>query len=305
MAKGLLLGNGINAYLGIKELSVKDIGERFGKNVAVYSSIIQNLFEVQIEEQFFKDLEKTVKELGIESLAGILYRYIKENKKSMWTDNDEYRVQDIIACICISAIFFAEEGKIDSQFDKTKLFSMAEYDYIYTLNYIEFWDDEKRCIHLHGKVDLPRLDNKKRAILISTGRKHLDSYARAVEQIKKANNVIEFNPTDIIFAPENIEKNKLICVSGLFPSDKLYPADDLFLYRSKELYKELEEIDELDIFGMSPYGDESLLEIINKKKKVRVYVYKKNENKEASVWQKKLTCEYEVLDSVEILQEFE
>lgn len=305
MAKGLLLGNGINAYLGIKELSVMDIGERFRKNVAVYSSIIQNLFELQIDDQFLKDLEKIVKELGIESLAGILYKYIKENKKGMWTDNDEYRVQDVIACICISAIFFTEEGKIDSHFDKTKLFSMAEYDYIYTLNYNEFWDEEKQCIHLHGKVDLPRLENKGRAILISTGRKYLDSYVRAVEQIKKTNSVIEFNPTDIIFAPENIEKNKLICVSGLFPSDKLYPADDLFLYRSKELYKELEEIDELDIFGMSPYGDESLLEIINKKKKVRVYVYKKNENKEASIWQKKLTCEYELLDSVEILQGFE
>lgn len=300
MARGLLLGNGINAYLGIKDLSVMDIGQRFRKNMIVYSAIIQNLFEVQMEEKFLRELDKASKELGIESLAGMLYRYIKDNKKDMWTDNDEYRVQDVIACICLSSIFFTEEGKINQYFDKTGLFSMEEYDQIYTLNYIEFWDEKQRCIHLHGKVDLTKIDDKKRAILISTGRMYLDSYARAVEQIKKVNNVVEFNPIDVIFAPENIEKNKLVCVTGIFPSDRLYPADDLFLYRSKELYKGLEMIDELDVFGMSPYGDESLINIINEKRKVRIYVYKKNESKESSVWKEKLTCKYELLDSSEI-----
>lgn len=124
MAKGLLLGNGINTCLGIKDLSVKDIGQRFRKNVTVYATIIRNLFEVQVED-FLKDLEGVVEKLGIESLAGILYRYIKGNRKGAWTDNDEYRVQDVIACICISSIFFTEEGKINQSFNKEKLFSMA------------------------------------------------------------------------------------------------------------------------------------------------------------------------------------
>lgn len=33
----------------------------------------------------------SVSKLGIETLAGILYKYIKGNKNNVWTDNDEYR----------------------------------------------------------------------------------------------------------------------------------------------------------------------------------------------------------------------
>lgn len=62
----------------------------------------------------------------------------------------------------------------------------------------------------------------------------------------------------------------MICVTGVYPSDKLYPADDLFLYRPKELYVDLDSVDELDVFGMSPFGDESIIEKINEKKLVRV-----------------------------------
>lgn len=52
MAKGLLLGNGINSRLCINDLSVECIAERFKKNVLVYSVIINNIFGVQIAEDF-------------------------------------------------------------------------------------------------------------------------------------------------------------------------------------------------------------------------------------------------------------
>ena len=44
MARGLLLGNGINSRLCIWDLSVKNIADRFKKNVLVYSIIINNIF---------------------------------------------------------------------------------------------------------------------------------------------------------------------------------------------------------------------------------------------------------------------
>lgn len=301
MAKGLLLGNGINAFLGIEGLSVACIGKRFRKNVVKYSVIMQNLFGVQIGEEFWECLENQQScELGIEILAGILYKYVKENKKGMWSDNDEYRIQDVIACICISSIFFTEDGKINSSFDNSKMPSLTRYNYIYTLNYIEFWDGEQACIHLHGKVDLSKFCDEKSAVLVSSGRMKLEGYVKAVEQIKKSNSVIQFSPNEIIFAPESVEKNRLVCVTGIFPSDKLYPADDLFLYKRKELYTELDKVDELEIFGMSPYGDVSLIDKINQKKHVRVYIYKKKENEETKIWEKKLTCRYELLDSTEM-----
>ena len=86
-----------------------------------------------------------------------------------------------------------------------------------------------------------------------------------VDNIRKTNSVIEFHPNDIVFPPSEVEKDKMVCVTGIYPSDRLYPADDLFLYRAKELYTDLDLVDELDVFGMSPFGDESIIEKINEK----------------------------------------
>lgn len=300
MARGLLLGNGINSRLCIGDLSVKNIADRFKKNVLVYSIIINNIFGVQIEEDFLNYSEMPISELGIETLAGVLYKYIKENKNQSWTDNDEYRLQDLITCICITSIFYDKKGKIGQVYDKSKMPFVENYDYIFTLNYFEFWDKEQRCVHLHGKVDLSKLDNVNNAILVSSGRMNLAEYARAVDYMKKTNNVIEFYPNDLVFSPSAVKKDKLICVTGVYPSDKLYPADDLFLYRPKELYVDLDSVDELDVFGMSPFGDESIIEKINEKKLVRVFVYNKDENEETKAWKSKLKCNYELLDSSDL-----
>lgn len=161
-----------------------------------------------------------------------------------------HRLQDLITCICITSIFYDENGKIGQVYDKSKMPLMEDYDYIFTLNYIEFWDDEHRCIHLHGKIDLSKLCDKKASILVSAGGMNYKEYAKAVDNIRKTNSVIEFYPNDIVFAPSEVEKDKLVCVTGISPSNRLYPADDLFLYRAKELYADLDLVDELDVFGI-------------------------------------------------------
>lgn len=73
-----------------------------------------------------------------------------------------------------------------------------------------------------------------------------------------------------------------------------------FYYRGKELYTELDKVNELDIFGMSPYGDQSIIDKINSKNKVRVFIYKKDGNEETKIWEKKLTCTHELIDSSEM-----
>ena len=300
MAKGLLIGNGMNARLGIKDLCVKCIYQRFIENVSVYSIIIQKLFDVQIEDNFIKKLQEQNDGLGIETLAGMLYRYVKSSKKQGWTDNDEYRLQDVIACIGIASIFYTKEGKIGSDYSEDMLPSMSQYDYIFTLNYTEFWDTDYKCIYLHGKIDLSKLPNKKGAILVSTDRMNYEDYAEAIDYIKKKNNVIEIKPNNIVFAPEKINKNDLICVAGIFPSNNLYPISDLFLYRPKKLYVELGQVDELDVFGMSPYGDASIMDKINNRNKVRVFVHEKDKNVETKDWESKLTCNHEILDATDM-----
>ena len=101
MARGLLLGNGINACIGIEDLSIKDIGQRFLYNVEEYSPIIENLFGVKINENFRKYIDDKYMICGIETLAGLLYNYIKSNTNVEWMDNDEYRIQDVISCVCL------------------------------------------------------------------------------------------------------------------------------------------------------------------------------------------------------------
>jgi len=300
MARGLLLGNGINARIGINDFSIKSIANRFQENVRTYFPIFENLFGVKINEDFFANLDNRTENLGIEVLAGYLYRYVKRNKHDRWTDNDEYRIQDVLTCICLSAIFYKKEGKIEGNFDETKMIPLKGYDYIFTLNYFEFWDYDQKSIYLHGKIDWSNLADKKNAILISGDRMGLVEYVKAVTDMKKTHSIVECEPYDIVFAPSQIEKKNLVCVSGIYPSENLYPDEDLFIYDEKELYTDLNNVDELDIFGMSPYGDESLIDYINKKNKVRVYIYEKSKNKEAHDWAQKLKCPFELLDSTDI-----
>lgn len=299
MARGLLLGNGINAHLGIKDLSVGSIAERFKRNILIYSKLIYGIFGVNIAEDFFKSVDMQTSNLGIETLAGILYKYVKKKKSNSWTDNDEYRIQDLITCICITSIFYNENGKIGQTYDKRKMPSLDEYDYIFTLNYVEFWDEIGRCIHLHGKIDLPNIGDKRNVILVSKGEMNLKEYVEAVRDIEKTNNIIQFYPDDIVFAPSEVEKNKLVCVTGILLSENLYPAEDLFLMHPKNLYTDLDLVDELDIFGMSPYGDKSIIDKLNGKSFVRVFIYNKNEseNEETNVWENKLMCKHELVDS--------
>lgn len=62
-------------------------------------------------------------------------------------------------------------------------------------------------------------------------------------------------------------------VDALFPSDHLYPADDLVLSIIHELYGPLEGIECIDVFGVSPYGGDELLNYIKKISKERIFIY--------------------------------
>ena len=102
----------------------------------------------------------------------------------------------------------------------------------------------------------------------------------------------------IIFAPEQIAKKELEFVVGTYPSDDLCPGYGVFPNGGIELYDELDEVDTLDVFGLSPYGDKGLAEKINSKNKVRIFVHKlKNNAKDVDEWNRLLTCDHEFLDS--------
>lgn len=296
MSKGLLLGNGINGRLGIEDLSKDRIRQRFQNNIDVYSPIIETFFGVKINNEFYSKL--CGESYGIESHASSLYEYIKENKKTEWIDNDECIVQDVISAICCTSIFYNREGKIVVHYDKSKMLQIDKYDYIYTLNYVEFWDAKQKSMYLHGKIDFDALEDVKNAILISKRMMNNKGYAEAVKVLKESCNIVEFCSDNIIFAPSKIQKSNLINVTGILPSQNLFPSNDLFLYNPKQLYNDLNMVKELDIFGVSPYGDDNLIDIVNCMSEVCVYIYDKSSNKEEEdEWKKKLNCSYELLDS--------
>lgn len=146
---------------------------------------------------------------------------------------------------------------------------------VFTLNYYEFWDYNHIAVPLHGRVDLDAI-HENINVLVSSLRMSYDKYREAVEKVARNNKVQIVNLSDIIFAPSAVIKEHLICVEGIYPSNRLFPADDLYLIKKQKLYEDIKNVDELDIFGMSPYGDDSLIHIINTKLKVRVFIHNRN-----------------------------
>ena len=299
MTKGLLLGNGINARIGIKRLDVSEIKERFRHNIYRHSFLLETLYGVTLSKDACNDIIHSSRVDGIESLAGSLYIYIKTHVSQKWTNNDEIRLQDVVKCIALTSIFYDDMGKICTDYDSKKLLDISEYEKIYTLNYIEFCDKNEECIYLHGKIDLDSLGNEQNILLASRERNFFSKYKDAMDIIGKSNNVKLIDTSNIIFSPDSIPKEKLIDVIGVFLSDNLYPADDLFLRSPKELYVQLRTVEELDVFGLSPYGDYSLIDVINKMKFVTIYVHNRKNSVEVEVWDKILHCPHTFKDSSE------
>ena len=75
----------------------------------------------------------------------------------------------------------------------------------------------------------------------------------------------------------------------------------LFPFEKTSLYNDIDNIEVLDVFGMSPYGDDSLIEKINKMDYVTVYVYNKDISNETDEWERKLKCKHCLKDSREII----
>ncbi len=296
MGKSLLLGNGINAHLGIKDLEVDKIYNRFLNLIDLEKTVYESVFGQYFDYEKIRQELLAVPNKGIESLAGTMYSCIKSSTVGKrWTDNDEERLQDIIACSAINAIFFGQEGKIGNGLSKENGLNTSAYDSVFTLNYYEFWDAERICTHLHGFFDLDGY-KKSTQFLISNRRKYLDSYSSAVGVIEGDKGEIDYLKT--VFAPQGLKKDQLVCIRGLFPSDNLFLADDLFLFAgNQELYKELKNIKEIDVFGMSPYGDDALIDHLNNMSFVRVFVYNMQTSEETNVWEQILKTKHEILDS--------
>lgn len=302
MERNLLLGNGINAHLCIKELNVIDIANRFADSIIKYNDFWDILFGVRFTPKICQELYSRTEKRGIESLATTAYEYLT-NKIENISVNDQMRILDSIICCAITAIFYKENIKIGNDYKIENLPDLSKYAHVYTLNYAEFWDTDERCIYLHGKYDIASVKENSKEVLLYSLERNIGfcGYNELVKKLEDDYNMYELNTRNIIFSPEFYKKSEMASM-GSHPSNHLYPADDLFLHKFKPLYGELNGIQNIEIFGMSPYGDDDLLKILNSMKNIIVYVYNYKDNEESKVWNRILTCSHEIKDSTDIMK---
>lgn len=254
--------------------------------------------------KIIEEYSNVAEDESIEKLVTILEESIIKNHKGYFTKNDEIRLEDIIVDIGLTSIFFNVKTRINLKRQDVAL-KLADYKNIFTLNYYEFWDENHICKYLHGKFDLSMYDNIKKKILISEKWKNIPEYKKIIDELHKENDIdiLYRNNTDVILSSTNKHKDKLNYVAGLYPSNDIYPSDDLLLINCKQLYKELDGIEYLDIYGMSPYGDVAIINKIKNVKNVKVYVYdKEHHDDQLKEWEKILsTTNCKISDSGEFV----
>lgn len=294
--KNILIGNGLNLtnYNENSFLSKHNIYDRFIENLNKYWIIINKL--VNLKELNIEPLKQELNSAdGIETLAGKVFQYIynKIELKRKFSWNDSYRLIEILGEISIKSIFFCENKflipKISDEY-KSKIERI--YDNIFTLNYIEDWDNNGNVKYLHGNLKkYVRKYSNIGSMLLSNNKQYLSFKEEEYEKI-------DFK--DIVFMPTNSIVNKYnYIVQGLCPRDNLYPADDLVPYSGRDIYKYLDNLDNIDVFGMSPYGDETIIGKIKKIENKKIYVHNLNKA-EIDEW-KKYEIENCFVDSNEFL----
>ncbi len=296
--RNLLLGNGINIHLDIKGMTMDDISNRFKKSLAASSPFYELLFNVQLTEDICDKLFENVANNGIESLTEIIHAYVIKNTTVTKSINFHMRLIDALICSALTAIFYDNSERIGLSYNKSNLPNLNVFDNIFTLNYVEFWDEYNHCTHLHGKYNIDSIITSNIPLLLYSHERYIgfEGYDKIVEALSSVYNMQPLNTEHIVFSPEFSKKSEMIKL-GKYPNANLFPADDLFLHDFRHLYTELDTIKTIEIFGMSPYGDDSIIEKLNNMDFVTIYVYNKAKNRETKEWTSILKCPYEIKDS--------
>lgn len=205
---------------------------------------------------------------NIEEIAAEIYKNIEKDFISnvgYILGNHEQRLKRYLKKVALNAIFKTENQIINIEINDKIVQKISQYNTILSLNYYDYWDENNRAIHLHGKIDFD---------------------GDEIKNIEKC-----------VFSPLlNSPKSKS---DALYPSEHLIPSDDLYPMGEYTLYKKFEDLKEIDIFGVSPIGDKELLEALNKIQNIKIYVYNLNAKKqEVDIWRKVLK-QAEYIDSKE------
>lgn len=300
--RNLLIGNGVNLInndlFGSKKITqrIKDLlplaFEYFGfqNNVRFIKDIDDN-FD-------FDDYSGSVEELLYDCCKVVINIHKEEYFKTL-SRAKFFELVTLLKKVFINAIFIKDNISIKPNIPNDIIKCIKSFDNIFSLNYIEFWDQESRVQYLHGKIEYQEF--RKEDFGIDTNRMEYDiDYAFAMEMF--LNDFYYFpirNLEDLLMLPikYNIDKN----IANNY--QKKYRIDGFLTYEYFEkkevipLYDNLNDLDNITIFGTSPFGDEFLLEKLKNISDVTVYVYNLRGNiKESQEWKRKVP-QVKLLDS--------
>lgn len=278
MGENLLLGNGINLDLGISELRPEAIFQRFQdiliKTSPLYEFLTGKGFDMQICNSIFADCQSSAEKLGIEALARNVYNYLKNTVK--WSQNNERELKDFIAVSAINAIFYNGDSTINiapitNDTNKNKVATLKAYKNIFTINYAEFWDSANKCCFLHGNYILPEFSSiGKDIILFCPYNDASGTYKRIIDRLESKYFMNEYFP-EVVFTPLTDKQDSIY--DGHVPCMNLFPGLNTFPSKIRQLYIELNDIESLDVFGMSPLGDDRLIQRLSVVPSLKIYVY--------------------------------
>lgn len=287
--KAILMGNGIN-MLEKNNFDSKSIAHRFEKVIHKNEKLLSKMFMSDENNiNFYGESECEIND-NIERLSGKVFCYIKQ-KKDNFTANDRYRLIEMLANISIESIFLQNNKLYIPKVPTNFLYALEKYNKIFSLNYYDNININKEITYLHGKLHIEKYESTLKTMVCSSFLyKYNEEYKEIIDKEYIEYDKIFTDARSIVLMPEIINYTKQDHFGeGLYPDDNLYPANDLFPSSGMgDLYAKLDNIEELDIFGMSPYGDEDLINKIAKIKEVTVYVYNLKNNSEKDEWIRKI-----------------
>lgn len=285
----ILIGNGIN-MLENNKFDSQSISYRFKEVINKNTKLLSKMFMKDENNIDFYKESMCKMEDNIERLSGKVYNYIK-HKKIKFTENDTNRLIEILANISMESIFVQNHNIYKPQIPSEFISILNNYDKIFSLNYYDNIKTNKEMIYLHGKLPIEELESTPKLMICSEFLYKCNSdYREILDKEYAKYNKIFIDTTNIILMPEILDYTKQKHFGdGLYPSKNLYPAEDSFPSKGMgDLYEKLDHVEILDIFGMSPTGDEDLIKKIAKIKDVTVYVYDLEKNSEKEEWIKKV-----------------
>lgn len=290
----LLLGNGVNLINDNKKFSSNSIAKRVNKLLPMaflFFPATKNVFYLEKVKEFidFENYNENIEQLFFDIYKGVILDK-KFNYFNQMNDKKLLDFVDIIKKVLINAIFMDGIKFIKITVPNIIVNKIKTFNNIFTMNYYEYWDKENKAIYLHKKITYEEYRRSDFSIDEYKFKRDVD-YVDAIET--KLSYHMHFpikNTNDLIMAPSTPSLNKQVMLNL---SDSFESINGFYFKnnnpKNKKLYKELENLKEITIFGLSPFGDDLLIKVIRNIPKVKIYVYNIVINfKEAKKWKEEI-----------------